>query len=85
MPPREPEWTVSVPALIKYVGPLVLIPFSGWVWHAESTMTVLSLQVSSLEEQVQNYRQAERTMIELIARLEEIQHRLDAAPHGSPP
>ena len=83
--PRTPEWTVSVPALIKFVGPLVLMPFAGWVWHAESTLTVLSYQVSSLEEQVGNYQQVERNMIELNARLEEIQHRLDAAPPETRP
>jgi hypothetical protein len=78
--PRAAEWTVSVPAMIKFVGPLVLMPFTGWVWHTESSMTILALQVENLEEQVNNYEQVERHMIDMNARLEEIQHRLDAAP-----
>jgi hypothetical protein len=73
-------WTVSVPALIKYVGPLVLMPFAGWVWHTESTLTVLTLQVQSLEKQVGDYQQVERNMSILNTRLEDIQRQLDKAP-----
>jgi hypothetical protein len=77
MPPRTSELSVNVFALAKYLAPFVLVPFGGWVWRAESALTVLHLKVASLEEQVSNYRQTEHTMIELNTRLQEIQRRLD--------
>jgi len=85
MPPRTSELSVNVFALAKYLAPFVLVPFGGWVWSAESSLTVLHLKVASLEEQVTNYRQTEHTMIELNTRLEEIQRRLDANTAGNQP
>lgn len=71
-PPSLPMW---LDLLIRW-SPLVLIPMFGWIWHTENTIVTLSLRVSSLEEQVDNYRTTEDRIIEVKTRLEDVQRML---------
>jgi len=67
--------TFSLLDLIKWL-PMVAVPAFGWVWHAENRLTSITMRVSELEEQVDNYHQTEQTLIEVKTRLEDVQRTL---------
>lgn len=75
--PQPPVISFTLTDLVKWL-PMIAVPAFGWIWHAENRLTTFSLRVSELEEQVDNYRQTEQTLIEVKTRLEEMQRTLSA-------